>query len=429
MFDPVAGGILEAYNSKQVVLSQALSINDGTDINNMIDNTTMISSSRWFIESVLSLQQQQHHDNSSEDPVIMPISTLSVPIWDDTTTLVGIITTWLDWTSIFSHILPLGDDGFVLVLHNACNQTYTFRIDGPNSTFLSQSDIHDSSYDSFSVSFHLKDLFDEETSSSVDQDETLDDDYYFYKTYGSGGERTSRAKTWNDKYCPYTIRVYPSFKLERSFYSKDPVIYTLAVASIFLITTFVFVLYDCFVERRQKKVMQVALESRALVSSLFPAVVRDRLFQQRRKVHSSGDKGKNVVGMRIGGDSSRGSSGRNLSVTHRTGSSQQSSPHQLRPIEDATELEAGGGDMTHTEYGELDDPTTSCPSNNRVLRRTSINQSTIRIKSYLSISSKSSERDLLGVVGGDETKPIADLFAHTTVMFGGKVLLVAHQCA
>ena len=312
-------------------------------------------------------------------------------------------------------------------MDNACNQTYTFRIDGPNATFLGQNDNHDPSYDSFSVSFHLKDLFDEPL---IVDDETLDDDY-FYTTYASGGR--SRARTWNDKYCPYTIRVYPSSQLERSFYSKDPVIYTLAVASIFLITTFVFVLYDCFVERRQKKVMQVALESRALVSSLFPAVVRDRLFQQRRKVQSNGGQGKNFVGMRIGGDSSGGSSGRRLSVTQRTGSSQQSSPHQPRPSEDAAELEAGGGDLTHTEYGELDDPMTSSQGNNRVvpgqLRRTSINQSTIRIKSYLSISSKSSERDLIGVVGGDETKPIADLFAHTTVMFGGKLPLVIHQCA
>jgi hypothetical protein len=51
----------------------------------------------------------------------------------------------------------------------------------------------------------------------------------------------------------------------------------LAVVLICLLTSIVFVLYDCLVQKRQKKVMTSAQQSNAIVSSLFPAQVLDRL--------------------------------------------------------------------------------------------------------------------------------------------------------
>ena len=112
-------------------------------------------------------------------------------------------------------------------------------------------------------------------------------------------------------------------------------------------------------------------------------------------------------------------------MTFRTGSSSsRNQQSQQDPLEDVTELETGGGDMTHTEYGELDDQTPSNPSNDKTrpkLQRTSINQSTMRIKSYLSISSKESseQNNVLDAAAGDDdkTKIIANSFPHTTVLF------------
>ena len=96
---------------------------------------------------------------------------------------------------------------------------------------------------------------------------------------------------------------------------------------------------------------------------------------------------------------------------------------RTKSTEDSTELEMGGGDMTHTESGELDDQTRNNDQGKLGLRRSSLNQSTMRIKSYLSTSSKeSSEQDNAfnsgsGDGGGDDnTRPIAYLFPHTTVM-------------
>ena len=57
--------------------------------------------------------------------------------------------------------------------------------------------------------------------------------------------------------------------------------YTLAVAFVFLFAISVFFMYDFFVERRQTKVMLTATQSSAIVNSLFPANVRDRLMEEQ----------------------------------------------------------------------------------------------------------------------------------------------------
>jgi class 3 adenylate cyclase len=52
----------------------------------------------------------------------------------------------------------------------------------------------------------------------------------------------------------------------------------------FVLISAVAITYDCVVQRRLKSVLDSALESRAIVSSLFPANVRDRLFEDDGKV-------------------------------------------------------------------------------------------------------------------------------------------------
>jgi hypothetical protein len=100
--------------------------------------------------------------------------------------------------------------------------------------------------------------------------------------------------------------------MEGQFVTSDPVIYSVVVALVFVFTSLVFMLYgknfvrgvesrtvktdacvdsyllpyhliDWLVERRQKKVMDKAVKSIAVVSSLFPESVLDRLFPDKRK--------------------------------------------------------------------------------------------------------------------------------------------------
>jgi hypothetical protein len=75
-----------------------------------------------------------------------------------------------------------------------------------------------------------------------------------------------------------TLRVYPSDVMEDVRHVRSRYLHSGGGAHL-VFTSLVFLLYDRLVERRQKKVMSTAVQSSAIVSSLFPSQVRDRLFQ------------------------------------------------------------------------------------------------------------------------------------------------------
>jgi class 3 adenylate cyclase len=60
-------------------------------------------------------------------------------------------------------------------------------------------------------------------------------------------------------------------------------IFTFAAALIFVFTSIVFVTYDLLVARRQRIVLNRAMASGAIVSSLFPQKVREQLYQDAKK--------------------------------------------------------------------------------------------------------------------------------------------------
>jgi hypothetical protein len=122
-------------------------------------------------------------------------------------------------------------------------------------TYLGQGDHHEAKYDSLSISTWLYDINDFFISDSRYTGLPVDQDF-----------------------CPFRITVYPSSVMEADYASTNPVFFTLGAALIFLFTTAVFLVFDCFVERRQRKVMTNVVRSNQIIASLFPSVVRDRLY-------------------------------------------------------------------------------------------------------------------------------------------------------
>jgi hypothetical protein len=164
--------------------------------------------------------------------------------------------------------------------------------------------------------------------------------------------------------------------------------YTLAVALIFLITAAVFGFYDIFMEQRQRKILRAAVEARALVASLFPAQVRDRVFESQRKM-----KGKVKKMLR-------------LRALMRN-SSQEGS-------------KTGSPTGSHAEAE--DRPADAVVFDRRGRRPSLVSQSTLRLKTYLSGSSDSLKFD------APNSRPIADLFPHTTVLFGDIAVRLQKCC-
>lgn len=183
------------------------------------------------------------------------------------------------WRDLIKDILPTGSNGIVVVFENdwyvslstfrtklesnvkftsvlfSSNPTFSYRVDGPMVTFLGKGDQHETKYDTLAVSSWLNEVSDYSVSASRYTGPPLDRDY-----------------------CPFRVTVYPSSVMEADYTTTNPIFFTLGAALIFVFTTAVFLMFDCFVERRQRKVMTNVARSNQIIASLFPSVVRDRLY-------------------------------------------------------------------------------------------------------------------------------------------------------
>lgn len=79
--------------------------------------------------------------------------------------------------------------------------------------------------------------------------------------------------------CVYSYRLRKGREFDDIFSTDLPIVFAVIVACIFLLMGFAFVVYDCIVSRRNVKVMSAAVRSTAIVTSLFPSTVRDRLYE------------------------------------------------------------------------------------------------------------------------------------------------------
>ena len=79
--------------------------------------------------------------------------------------------------------------------------------------------------------------------------------------------------------CVYTLDIYPTEAMRETYLSDRSMLYAIAVAVIFVFTAFVFLVYDWAVQLRQNKVLKTATRTQAIVSSLFPKNVQERIFK------------------------------------------------------------------------------------------------------------------------------------------------------
>jgi class 3 adenylate cyclase len=165
------------------------------------------------------------------------------------------------WDSFFQPSLPPNANGFIAVVSNPCNQTFTFELTGNEVIYLGPEDLHDIAYNKYADSSLM-------TSS------------------GSSFTDIGLSET----YCPYKIEVFPSTQMQDAFVTNRPLMFTMGVTSIFVFTGLIFIFYDYLVHRRQRFLAEAAYKSNAIVSALFPQIVRDRLFDDTNRSAQKGLK-------------------------------------------------------------------------------------------------------------------------------------------
>ena len=174
---------------------------------------------------------------------ILPDSYLVQPVYENfepDSKIVSFLTAAMTWTFFGDILSDDKADGIILTLENLCAPSFSFRIDGPNVTFLGQGDHHDPEYDYLEIAVNATDI-----------------------------------RTPED--CRYIMHLYPSKVFEDQYRTNRPAVFTTGALLIFVVTAMSFVLYDCLVQKRQKKIMTSANRTGALVNSLFPKNVRERL--------------------------------------------------------------------------------------------------------------------------------------------------------
>jgi Adenylate and Guanylate cyclase catalytic domain len=235
----------------------------------------------------------------------------------------------LPWDTFFSVLSQDGgvDADMVLVVESTCpNQdvpvVFTYELDGGDAPiYLGLGDLHDTTYD------HLV--------------------HYTELMVAEGNV------------CRYILAIYPSTAVEEQNTTTQPIIFAVIMAMLFLAAAIFFLVYDYFVQRRQREAMNEAARSNAIVSSLFPAEIADRLFNNIEQNNNKKTKNPNKL-------SNMGTS--------------------IKDIEKNTD---GMGQK-------------------------------FRLKSYLDEEGEEAEKNKAAAAKGGvilESKPIADLFPNTTVLF------------
>jgi hypothetical protein len=196
-----------------------------------------------FFEAVLGVESQ----------VIQPIfQEVFAPDHNRTgRKMVGVVWVVLDWGNYFRNLLPENHKGIYLVLESSCGFVSTYRIDGLEATFLGLEDLHESKYDNLEMSSNFFSFAEAGQAIELPAGVCVDD---------------------------LAIKLYPSDVLRESSSTQKPLLYTCVVGAIFIFTCVIFLIYDWAVGKRQRKVMARVITQDKIVSNLFPATIRDRLY-------------------------------------------------------------------------------------------------------------------------------------------------------
>lgn len=203
-----------------------------------------------------------------------PHSAMMVPVFeelnDPSSRMVGNFAVVLPWDRYLVNLLPDGVDGITCVLRNTCDKAWTYQLDGNSAFYMGEGDFHDPRYNYTEVELPF---------GEYDDDETVE------------GE------------CRYSYFIYATKEYEERYRSNTPWVLTFVVAATFTLMISTFLVYDNFVKQRNNKVVDHATKTNAIVSSLFPEQVRNRLMAEeedknpknkKNTTFSSGDKKKHL---------------------------------------------------------------------------------------------------------------------------------------
>ena len=184
----------------------------------------------------------------------------------DGSQVVGIIASEIDWASTFENVLNEGP-ATTIILQSTCDQPQTFEVRDGTARYVGEGNLHDVKYERMKLGTTLmgfRDYWNEQIRNELSM--RIFPEHEEAELEGSGN-------------CAYNIHIYPTEEYNNKYKTFFPLTFVLVSVVVFGCLIFLFLIYDILVERRQHQVTASAAKSNAMIKSLFPSVVRDRLFQ------------------------------------------------------------------------------------------------------------------------------------------------------
>ena len=175
--------------------------------------------------------------------------------------MVGAVEFEFRWEHVFANVLTGIDSPLHAVVENTCdNRQFTYEVIGEEVSFVGEGDLHNDGVDGFN-----------DFSTSPEEFEALFLEHSF------------RPKVEADGSCSYFVSYFPTAEFKRHYVTNSPDAYRGIVMAVFLFVIGIFWIYDSMIEKRQGKVIKEAAKSDAIVRSLFPSNIRDRLYEQSQQ--------------------------------------------------------------------------------------------------------------------------------------------------
>ena len=187
---------------------------------------------------MLAINYVKNFISPDENPA-EPFSVLVYPILDGTTSdqltmdprqisgdVKGTFSVSCFWRDLLRHILHDKSRGIRVVTENTCGQVFTYELNGPETTYLGNTDQHDRQFSDLQVTATLTSVLD---SSSA----------------------TYTGLPFLDSSCPVTIRISPTTVYQDLYTSRDPIMFALGSGFIFCFAGGLFLLYDYLSDRRR----------------------------------------------------------------------------------------------------------------------------------------------------------------------------------
>lgn len=196
-----------------------------------------------------------------------------------------VVSVW-DWELYLRDILPPNVNGMIVIVADSYGRAGTFELYGANVTFVGTGDLYEPAY------------------AGMEYSAPLACDRPFTPTLGQlsrillGGRNATKSSSDEPGLsCAYSLFIYPSSTFQAAYTGGNlPAIYCTFVVLIVVGTTLAFVLFDWYTRRKEDVLIAKAERTHAIVASLFPEAVQDRLLG----TPSSGNKGPMNQGGKAG---------------------------------------------------------------------------------------------------------------------------------